>query len=169
MKPSVAGFFFVVRFLITDGKESDCSAGDPDLIPGKGRSPGEGNSNPLQYCLGNSMDRGAWWAKDGGVEKSQTGLSNSHFLSISLVVPPFKFLILSWFSLGRSNVARIYPFLLGCPICWYIIVYSTYHNFFYLYGITYNDSLLSSSFEIFLSLLYLGKCVSILFSFSKQH
>ena len=53
-------------------------------------------THPLQYsCLENSMDRGAWWAKDGGVEKSQTGLSNSHFLSISLVVPPFKFLILS--------------------------------------------------------------------------
>ena len=33
------------------------------LIPGSGRSPGEGNGNPLQYsCLGNSMDRGAWWA-----------------------------------------------------------------------------------------------------------
>ena len=70
MKPSVPGFFFVVRFLITDSKESDCSAEDPDLIPGEGRSSGEGNSNPLQYCLGNSTDRGAWRAKDGGVEKS---------------------------------------------------------------------------------------------------
>jgi len=77
VKPSVPGFFFVVRFLITDGKESDCSAGDPDFIPREGRSPGEGKSNPLQYCLGNSMDRGAWWAKDGGVEKSQIGPSNS--------------------------------------------------------------------------------------------
>ena len=37
--------------------------GDLDLIPGSGRSPGEGNGNPLQYsCLGNSMDRGALWA-----------------------------------------------------------------------------------------------------------
>jgi len=43
------------------GKVSACSAGDPDLISGLGRSPGEGNGNPLQYsCLENSMDRGAW-------------------------------------------------------------------------------------------------------------
>ena len=38
------------------------------LIPGSGRSPGEGNGNPLQYaCLGNPMDRGAWWATVHGV------------------------------------------------------------------------------------------------------
>ena len=44
------------------GKESACNAGDLSLIPGSGRSPGEGNGNPLQYsCLENSMDRGAWW------------------------------------------------------------------------------------------------------------
>ena len=47
----------------SDGKESACNAGDPGLIPGSGRSPGEGNGNPLQYsCLGNPMDREAWWA-----------------------------------------------------------------------------------------------------------
>ena len=40
-----------------------CSAGDPSSIPGLGRSPGEGNGNPLQYpCLENLMDRRAWWA-----------------------------------------------------------------------------------------------------------
>ena len=45
-----------------DGKASTCSAGDPDSIHGLGRSPGEGNGNPLQYsCLENSMDGGAWW------------------------------------------------------------------------------------------------------------
>ena len=44
----------------SDGKESPCSAGDPGSIPGLGRSPGEGNGNPLQYsCLQNTMDRGA--------------------------------------------------------------------------------------------------------------
>ena len=47
----------------SDGKESAHNAGDPSLIPGSERSPGEGNGNPLQYsCLENSMDRGAWWA-----------------------------------------------------------------------------------------------------------
>ena len=40
-----------------------CNAGDLDLIPGSERSPGKGNGNPLQYsCLGNPIDRGAWWA-----------------------------------------------------------------------------------------------------------
>ena len=47
----------------SDGKESACNKGDLGLIPGLGRSPGEGNGNPLQYaCLENSVDRGAWWA-----------------------------------------------------------------------------------------------------------
>ena len=42
----------------SDGKESVCNARDPVLIPGLGRSPGEGNGSPLQYsCLENSMDR----------------------------------------------------------------------------------------------------------------
>ena len=43
------------------GQESACNAGDVGLIPGSGRSPGEGNGNPLQYtCMGNLMDRGIW-------------------------------------------------------------------------------------------------------------
>ena len=56
-----------------DRKESACNAGVLDLIPGLGRSTGEGNSYPLQYsCLENSMDRGAWWATVHGVTKSWT-------------------------------------------------------------------------------------------------
>ena len=51
-------------------KESACNAGDLGLIPGSGRSPGEGNGNPLQYsCLGNLMDRGAWRATVHGVKR----------------------------------------------------------------------------------------------------
>ena len=62
----------------SDSKESACSAGDLGLIPGLGRSPGEGNGNPLQYCcLGNPMDKGAWWATDHGVSKNQIQLSNT--------------------------------------------------------------------------------------------
>ena len=46
---------------------------DMGLIPGSGRSPGRGNTNPLQYSfLENPMDRGAWWATVHGVPKSQT-------------------------------------------------------------------------------------------------
>ena len=56
----------------SDGKESVCNPGDWGLIPGSGRSPGEGNGNLLQYsCLENSMDRGAWWATGHGITKNQ--------------------------------------------------------------------------------------------------
>jgi len=55
------------------GKEYACqtgSVGNMGLIPGLGRSPGEGNGNPLQYsCLGNPMDRGAWQAIVHGVTR----------------------------------------------------------------------------------------------------
>ena len=54
---------------------SACNVGDLGLIPGSGRSPGEGNGNPLQYsCLENPMDGGAWWATVHGVAKSWTRL-----------------------------------------------------------------------------------------------
>ena len=47
----------------SDGKKSACNAEDQGSVPGLGRSPGEGNSNPLQYsCLENLMDRGTWQA-----------------------------------------------------------------------------------------------------------
>ena len=49
------------KLLLSNNKESDCSAGDLGWLPGSGRSPEEGNSNPLQYsCLGNPIDRGVW-------------------------------------------------------------------------------------------------------------
>ena len=54
----------------SDGKETTCNAGDTGLIPGLGRSPREGNGNPLQYShLENSMDRGDWQATVHGVAK----------------------------------------------------------------------------------------------------
>ena len=53
-------------------KNPSPSAGDSGLIPGLGRSPGEGNGNPFQCsCLGNAMDRGAWWATVHGVTKTR--------------------------------------------------------------------------------------------------
>ena len=55
----------------SDSKTSACNAGDLGSIPGSGRSPGEGNDNPLQYsCLENPMDRGAWGATVHGVSRS---------------------------------------------------------------------------------------------------
>ena len=61
----------------SDGKESSCNVGELGLIPGLGRSPGEGNGYSLQYsCLENSVDRGAGQATVYGVPKSRTLLSN---------------------------------------------------------------------------------------------
>ena len=57
----------------SEGKASACNSGDPGLIPGWGRSRGEGNGNPLQYsCLENPMDGEALWATVHGVAQSQT-------------------------------------------------------------------------------------------------
>ena len=54
----------------SDCKEFACNVGDLGSIPESGRAPGKGNSNPLQYsCLGNSMDKGAWFATVNGVIK----------------------------------------------------------------------------------------------------
>ena len=74
----------------SDGKVSACNTRDPGSIPGSGRSPGEGNGNPLQYsCLENSMDGGAWWATVHGAAESPKWLSDFTFtfcLSIHLLL-----------------------------------------------------------------------------------
>ena len=57
------------------GKTSACNAGDPGLIPVLGRSPGEGNANPLHYsCLEKPMDRGAWQARVHGIARVRHNL-----------------------------------------------------------------------------------------------
>ena len=70
----------IIQFLFprsSVGKESACSAGDLGWIPGSGRSPGEGNGNPLQCsCLENPMDRGAWWATVSGVARVRHNLAS---------------------------------------------------------------------------------------------
>ena len=61
----------------SEGKASASNTRDLGSIPGSGRSPGEGNGNPLQYsCLENPVDGGAWWATVHGVAKSRTWLSD---------------------------------------------------------------------------------------------
>ena len=68
----------------SEGKASACNAGDPASIPGLGRSPGEGNGNPLQYsCLENPMDRGAWRATVHRATKSWARLSDFTFFHLS--------------------------------------------------------------------------------------
>ena len=80
---------------------SACNVGDQGLIPGLGRSPGEGNGNPLQdSCLENPMDRGAWWATVHGMAKSRTQLNDF----------TFTFQVLSLF----RDTSNLYTYLSGC-------------------------------------------------------
>ena len=61
----------------SDSKESAYSEGNPGLIPGSERFPGEGHGNPLQYSyLENSMDRGTWWTTVHGVTKESDMMNN---------------------------------------------------------------------------------------------
>ena len=67
-------------------KNSACNVGDLGLIPGLGRSPGEGNSNPFQYsCLENLMDRGAWWATVHAVAKESDTTERLTFVYLVLL------------------------------------------------------------------------------------
>ena len=77
--PAISSNYLVVNcisktrasFVAQTVKNSACSAGDPGSIPDSGRSPGEGNGNPLLYpCLENPMDRGAWRATVHGIAES---------------------------------------------------------------------------------------------------
>ena len=71
----------------SDGKVSVYNSRDLGSIPGLGRSPGEGNGNPLKYyCLENPMDKGVWKATVHGVAKSRTRLSDFTFTFIILYV-----------------------------------------------------------------------------------
>ena len=92
--------------------KSACSVGDPGSIPGLGRSPGEGNGSPLQYCnLENPMDRVVWQATVHGVTKSWTWLSDFTILLIySLSVIVFlDFLCYFQFFLESTVRAVLYP------------------------------------------------------------
>ena len=86
----------------SESKESACNAGDLSSIPWLGRSPGEGNGNPLQYsCLENPMDRGAWQATVHGVTKCQTRLSGYHTHGY----------ITYWLSIHQSMDVGLFPLL----------------------------------------------------------
>ena len=90
------------------GKDSACNAGDTGSIPGSGRSPAEGNGNPLQYsCLENPMDRGAWQATIHGVARV------GHDLAILPNVPQLGFVSSSLTSLDfrEENHIGKQPFI----------------------------------------------------------
>ena len=95
----------------SDGEESACNAGDPGLVPGSGRSPGEGNAYPLQdSCLENSMNGGASWAVVHGVAKSRTQLSDS------CIYTPSDFLFLLE-ATSLTSIFQEFPFYLNRLIC----------------------------------------------------
>ena len=74
-------------YIGSDSKEFTYIAGDSSSVPGPGRFPGEGNANPLQYsCLGNPIDRGAWWAPVHGVAESDM-TKPLHFVSFLTSTP----------------------------------------------------------------------------------
>ena len=83
----------------SDGKESACNAGDPGLILGSGRCPGEGNGNPLQHSyLENSMDRGGWRATVHGVAE----LDMTEWLTLNLLHIALWVLRYLWDTLGHA-------------------------------------------------------------------
>ena len=88
-----AGSFTTGTSLVAQlGKESTCNVGDLGSIPGLGRSPGEGNGNPLQYsCLENPMNRGAWRATVHGVakESDMTKQLNNNIITIIIGLQKF--------------------------------------------------------------------------------
>ena len=103
------------------GKESTCNTEDPGSIPSSGRSPGEGNGNPLQYsCLENPMDRGAWRATVHGVTKSRTWLKqlSTHVFPLYL----FGYFFPSYIEKGRL------PKLIGVILWPYSITTSDFLN-----------------------------------------
>ena len=67
-------------------KNPPADVGDVGSVSGSGRSPGRGNDNPLQYsCLGNLVNRGAWWATVHGVSKNWTQLNNNNNTTAKLI------------------------------------------------------------------------------------
>ena len=94
------------------GKDSACNAGDAGSIPGSGRSPGEGNGNPLQYsCLGNPMDRGAWWATVHGVTGRESNTTYQLNNKDNMNRRPVR-------RAGQGARSRGVPGLGSCVTCW---------------------------------------------------
>ena len=110
----------------SDGKESACSAGDLSLIPGSGRSLGEGNGYPHQYsCLKNSLDIGTWRATVHEVTESDMTeqLMHTHRGCIYLYIYIYICCVQSWASqVGQwvKNIYSLYIYIFSI----YIVLYS---------------------------------------------
>ena len=110
----------------SEDKASACNAGDPGSIPGLGRSPGEGNGNPLQYsCLENPMDRGAWRATVHGVAKNRTRLSDfthTHvYMYVCMYITDSLFYIVETNTTLESNYMPIKFFFKSGAFCFALL------------------------------------------------
>ena len=110
-----SGFVFINFPAGSDGKESACNAGDPGLIPGSGRSPGERNSYPRQFSgLESSMDCIVHW-----VTKSRTQLNDFHYLGSKSAQHSSRYPSLTQVTvLGRIS-PKFYIF--ASPTCLYVV------------------------------------------------
>ena len=110
----------------SESKESACNAGDMGSIPGLGRSPEEGNDNPLQYsCLGNHMDRMAWQAT---VSKRQTELS-THILETTCTFLKKLKIHLQWYDSAIQLLCSYIGEMKTCPykdLYYYISAHSSF-------------------------------------------
>ena len=93
-------------------KESACNAGDVGSIPESGRSPEEGNGNPLQHsCRENPMDRGAWWVTAHRVAKSQICLSTHTHTHTHLYTTADDFLMNRMCGVRKRETSRMTSYL----------------------------------------------------------
>ena len=129
-----------------DFKEYACNARDPGSIPDLGRSPGEGNGDPLQYsCLENSMDRGAWWATVHGVTKRQDSATITHTHTVTVY---FAF----W---GNTNLLSKWSALFFVPTN-YVWRYNSSTSFATLIVVSLFIMAICNRCKMISSLLFLG-------------
>ena len=116
--------FITLSFLGgSESKEFAYDAGDLGLIPGSGRSLGEGDGNPLQYsCLENSMGRGSRWAIVHGVAKNQMQLTLSlHFFKTTVLLPSLLYVgrkYMSWSKKDFYSEPQV-----ACGLCLHWLAY----------------------------------------------
>ena len=122
-------------------KASASNAGEPGSIPGLGRSPGEGNGNPLLYsCLENPMDWGAWWAAVHRVTKSRTRLSDLTYLLTYLCsnsMSPSPETMCSWHELVQEELYKSLRFFLLWTEGEVIIILMFVHNMSFILTYTW--------------------------------
>ena len=141
----------------SENKASACSAGDLGSIPGSGRSPAEGNGNPLQYsCLENPVDRVSWWAAVHGITKSQTQLSDwahtRHQQCIRLPLAQYSRPYLPW----SSNRVGLKMYRILFPSSLLSLITDAVKHFFLFIGFLSHELLLHTFYPFFSWVVFFG-------------